>query len=34
MYKKYIARLSDEGRGTCQDLINKLKGSSQKARRA
>ena len=34
MYKKYIVRLSDEERRTCQELIKKLKGSSQKARRA
>jgi Homeodomain-like domain len=34
MYKKYIVRLSDEERGICQELIKKLKGSSQKARRA
>ena len=34
MYKKYIVRLSDEERRICQELIKKLKGSSQKARRA
>jgi len=34
MYKKYVVRLSDEERGICQGLIKKLKGSSQKARRA
>jgi hypothetical protein len=34
MYKKYIVRLSDEERGVCQEVIKKLKGSSQKARRA
>ena len=34
MYKKYIVRLSDEERGMCQEVIKKLKGSSQKARRA
>lgn len=34
MYKKYIVRLSDDERGVCQEVINKLKGSSQKARRA
>src|SRR5439155_14281586 len=34
MYKKYIVRLSDEERGICQAVIKKLKGSSQKARRA
>jgi hypothetical protein len=34
MYKKYIVRLSNEERGICQEVIQKLKGSSQKARRA
>ena len=34
MYKKYIVRLSDEERNVCQEVIKKLKGSSQKARRA
>jgi len=34
MYKKYVVRLSDEERGVCQEVIKKLKGSSQKARRA
>ena len=34
MYKKYIVRLSDEERSICQEVIKKLKGSSQKARRA
>jgi Homeodomain-like domain len=34
MNKKYIVRLSDEERGVCQDVIKKLKGSSQKFRRA
>src|SRR4051794_14485752 len=34
MYKKYIVRLSEEERGTCQEVIKNLKGSSQKARRA
>ena len=34
MYKKYIVRLSEEERGICQQVIKKLKGSSQKARRA
>lgn len=34
MYKKYIVRLSEEERGICQEVIKKLKGSSQKARRA
>jgi hypothetical protein len=34
MYKKYVVRLSDEERGLCQEIIKKLKGSSQKVRRA
>ena len=34
MYKKYIVRLSDDERGICQEVVKKLKGSSQKARRA
>ena len=34
MYKKYIVRLSDDERGSCQEVVKKLKGSSQKARRA
>ncbi len=34
MTKKYIVRLSDEERGVCQEIIKKLKGSSQKFRRA
>jgi transposase len=34
MNKKYIVRLSDEERGICQEVIKKLKGSSQKFRRA
>jgi hypothetical protein len=34
MNKKYVVRLSDEERGLCQEVIKKLKGSSQKARRA
>ena len=34
MYKKYIVRLSDEERRICQEVIKKLKGSSQKVRRA
>ena len=32
--KKYIVRLTDEERQTCQDTIARLPGSSQKARRA
>jgi hypothetical protein len=34
MYKKYVVRLSDEERQVCQDVVKKLKGSSQKVRRA
>lgn len=34
MSKKYIARLSNEERSVCQEIIKKLKGSSQKFRRA
>ncbi len=32
--KKYIVRLSDEERQTCTDIVKKLKGTSQKVRRA
>lgn len=34
MNKKYIVRLSDKERQTCQDVVKKLKGTSQKVRRA
>ena len=34
MNKKFIVRLTDEERGVCQEVIKKLKGSSQKVRRA
>ena len=34
MYKKYIVRLSDEERHICREVVKKLKGSSQKVRRA
>ena len=34
MYKKYVVRLSDEERQVCQEVAKKLKGSSQKVRRA
>ena len=34
MNKKYIVRLSDEERQTCQLVLKKLKGTSQKVRRA
>lgn len=34
MNKKYVVRLSEEERGVCQEIVKKLKGSSQKFRRA
>lgn len=34
MNKKFIVRLSDEERIVCREIIKKLKGSSQKVRRA
>lgn len=34
MIKKYVVRLSVEERGVCQEIVKKLKGSSQKFRRA
>lgn len=34
MNKKYIVRLSDQERQACTEVIKKLKGSSQKVRRA
>src|SRR5260370_38827217 len=34
MYKKYVVRLSEEERNTCEEVIKNLKGSSQKARSA
>jgi hypothetical protein len=34
MQKKYIVRLSETERNTLQDVVKKLKGSSQKVRRA
>lgn len=34
MNKKYIVRLSEQERQACQEVIKKLKGSSQKVRRA
>ncbi len=34
MNKKYIVRLTDEERRTCTEIIKKLKGTSQKVRRA
>jgi hypothetical protein len=34
MIKKYLVRLTDEERGVCQGIVKKLKGSSEKVRRA
>ncbi|MBI1312495.1 hypothetical protein GC176_14480 [bacterium] len=34
MMKKYVVRLSDEERQRCREVIKKLKGTSQKVRRA
>lgn len=34
MVKKYIVRLSQEERGRLRDIVKKLKGTSQKVRRA
>jgi hypothetical protein len=34
MIKKYVVRLSAEERGICEEVVKKLKGSSQKFRRA
>jgi len=34
MQKKYIVRLSNEERGTLREVVKKLKGTSQKVRRA
>ena len=34
MQKKYIVRLSDEERDTLEEVAKKLKGTSQKVRRA
>lgn len=34
MNKKYVVRLSDEERALCQDVVKKLKGTSQKVKRA
>jgi hypothetical protein len=34
MNKKFVVRLSDEERAVCQEVVKKLKGSSQKVRRA
>ena len=32
--KKYIIRLSDEERNVCQDIVKRLKGTSEKVKRA
>lgn len=34
MNKKYVIRLTDEERNVCQAIVKKLKGSSEKVRRA
>jgi hypothetical protein len=34
MQKKYIVRLSEQERDTCREVIKKLKGTSEKVRRA
>jgi hypothetical protein len=34
MNKKYIVRLSDEERVACQEVVKRLKGTSQKVKRA
>jgi transposase len=34
MQKKYIVRLSVEERGVCQEIVKKLKGGSEKVKRA
>ena len=34
MNKKYIVRLSDEERGVCQEIVKRLKGSSEKVKRS
>ena len=34
MNKKYIIRLSDEERRECQDIVKRLKGTSEKVKRA
>src|ERR1051325_6981445 len=34
MIKKYVVRLTEEERGICQAIVKKLKGSSEKVRRA
>jgi hypothetical protein len=34
MYKKYIVRLSHEERGVCEAVVKRLKGTSEKVKRA
>lgn len=34
MTKTYLVRLSDEERGVCQDIVKRLKGKSEKVKRA
>jgi Homeodomain-like domain len=34
MNKKYVVRLSDEERGVCQEIVKRLKGTSEKVKRA
>ena len=34
MNKKYIVRLSDEERAVCQGIVKRLKGTSEKVKRA
>ena len=34
MHKKYVVRLSAEERGVCQEIVKRLKGSSEKVKRA
>ena len=34
MKKKYVVRLSAEEKATCEEVVKKLKGSSQKVMRA
>jgi hypothetical protein len=34
MHKKYTVRLSDEARGLCQEIVKRLKGTSEKVKRA
>ena len=34
MNKEYLVRLSDKERGVCQDIVKRLKGTSEKVKRA